>query len=70
MTPTRGALALVVLAGTVGAGCGRGSSPAHGAPEVGERAPSLTLASATGGTVSLTDYGGREVLLYFSMGPG
>lgn len=36
----------------------------------GDRAPSFTLPSSDGDTVSLSDYRGRPVLLYFSMGPG
>jgi cytochrome oxidase Cu insertion factor (SCO1/SenC/PrrC family) len=42
----------------------------HGPVEVGQRAPEFVLESASGGTVSLSDYAGRPVLLYFSMGPG
>lgn len=37
---------------------------------VGEAAPAFTLESASGGPVSLSDYAGKPVLLYFSMGPG
>jgi cytochrome oxidase Cu insertion factor (SCO1/SenC/PrrC family) len=37
---------------------------------VGDLAPAFALGSASGGTVSLSDYAGRPVLLYFSMGPG
>jgi cytochrome oxidase Cu insertion factor (SCO1/SenC/PrrC family) len=37
---------------------------------VGDAAPAFTLESASGGPVSLSDYAGRPVLLYFSMGPG
>jgi cytochrome oxidase Cu insertion factor (SCO1/SenC/PrrC family) len=42
----------------------------QGPVEVGQRAPAFSLESAGGGTVSLSDYAGRPVLLYFSMGPG
>ena len=37
---------------------------------VGNIAPPFSLTSASGGTVSLSDYAGKPVLLYFSMGPG
>ncbi len=39
-----------------------------GTPGVGEVAPGFALQSATGGTVSLSDYRGRSVLLYFQEG--
>ena len=46
-------------------------APATSGLEVGDHAPSFTLPSATGGTVRLADFRGRQpVLLYFSMGPG
>jgi cytochrome oxidase Cu insertion factor (SCO1/SenC/PrrC family) len=37
---------------------------------VGDAAPAFRLESASGGPVSLSDYAGKPVLLYFSMGPG
>ncbi len=37
---------------------------------VGDPAPGFTLPTADGGVASLSDYRGRSVLLYFSMGPG
>lgn len=37
---------------------------------VGETAPGFSLKSPSGSTVSLSDYAGKPVLLYFSMGPG
>jgi len=37
---------------------------------IGDTAPAFSLESAGGGTVSLSDYAGKPVLLYFSMGPG
>jgi hypothetical protein len=46
------------------------TAPAQGPVEIGQRAPALSLESAGGGTVSLSDYAGRPVLLYLSMGPG
>ena len=37
----------------------------------GDRAPTFTLPSASGGDVELSDFAGdKPVLLYFSMGPG
>jgi cytochrome oxidase Cu insertion factor (SCO1/SenC/PrrC family) len=36
----------------------------------GERAPGFQLPSAGGEPVSLEDFSGKPVLLYFSMGPG
>ena len=61
------------------ASCARTSPPASSnlspsreicAVAPGEKAPGFTLPSAAGGTVSLSDYAGKPVLLYFSMGPG
>jgi len=37
---------------------------------VGQAAPAFTLPSAADGSVSLSDFKGTPVLLYFSMGPG
>ena len=49
-----------------------GTTPATsydvGSPGVGETAPPFELSSATGGSVSLEDYRGRSVLLYFQEG--
>ena len=62
-------IALVV----VGAACGRQGTPSRseaGPIAVGQTAPPFSLSSASGGTISLSDYAGRPVLLYFSMGPG
>lgn len=39
-----------------------------GSPGIGKVAPSFTLQSATGGTVNLSDYRGKNVLLYFQEG--
>jgi cytochrome oxidase Cu insertion factor (SCO1/SenC/PrrC family) len=64
------AIALVIA----GAACsGRQETPQRteeGPIAVGRTAPVFSLSSASGGTVSLSDYAGRPVLLYFSMGPG
>jgi cytochrome oxidase Cu insertion factor (SCO1/SenC/PrrC family) len=35
-----------------------------------DRAPDFTLKAAEGGSVSLGDFHKKDVLLYFSMGPG
>jgi cytochrome oxidase Cu insertion factor (SCO1/SenC/PrrC family) len=69
--------ALVLLPALVSAACTSApdSSDATGAgPEmgvtVGDTAPAFTFPTADGGEASLSDYRGRSVLLYFSMGPG
>ncbi len=41
---------------------------AVGSPGPGQKAPGFTLPSSTGGTVSLSDYRGKNVLLYFQAG--
>ncbi len=67
--PVSAAIALAI----VGAACTRQEpSPiSRQSPiAVGLSAPAFSLKSASGGTVSLSDYAGRPVLLYFSMGPG
>jgi cytochrome oxidase Cu insertion factor (SCO1/SenC/PrrC family) len=45
-------------------------SDSAGSPAVGDRAPTFTLPAADGSRVSLSNFSGRPVLLYFSMGPG
>lgn len=67
-------LYLVYSSGSSGAGSASGTTPAGdfqvGEPGVGAHAPSLSLASTTGGPVQLADYRGRSVLLYFQEGIG
>lgn len=48
------------------AACGGGNQ----AIEVGADAPDFTLPDAAGGEVSLADYAGQPVLLYFHMAVG
>jgi cytochrome oxidase Cu insertion factor (SCO1/SenC/PrrC family) len=50
--------------------CGGGSSPSEPPGDLGRRAPGFTLPSADGGSVAMSDFAGKPVLLYFSMGPG
>jgi hypothetical protein len=50
--------------------CGGNGTDADALAE-GDRAPTFTLPSASGGKVELSDFAGEKpVLLYFSMGPG
>lgn len=69
--------ALVSLAALLTAACTsapKSSDEPSAAPEegvaVGDPAPGFTLPTPDGEGVSLSDYRGRSVLLYFSMGPG
>jgi cytochrome oxidase Cu insertion factor (SCO1/SenC/PrrC family) len=39
-------------------------------PKEGDKAPGFTLEAADGTNVSLSDFRKKDVLLYFSMGPG
>lgn len=41
------------------------ASRAHGGPKEGDRAPAFTLDSDTEGKVSLRDFAGKKVVLYF-----
>ena len=52
---------------TACAGNDTGTSQSAG---VGSKAPDFTLANAAGGNVSLADYAGQPVLLYFHMAVG
>lgn len=47
---------------------GASTSYAVGSPGIGETAPGFELKSSTGGTISLSDYRGERVLLYFQEG--
>ena len=47
---------------------GSGFKHVAGQPGAGSAAPTFTLTSGTGGQVSLTDFHGRSVLLYFQEG--
>jgi len=49
------------------AGCGGANAEAL---SVGDRAPSFRLPAAGGDFVSLSDYAGKDVLLYFNMAYG
>ena len=49
---------------------GSRSARPSGGTVAARRAPTFTLASTTGGNVSLSDYAGKKVLLYFSEGIG
>lgn len=68
-------LALVYFASTLGASSvqtGRSGQFrfAIASPATGAMAPAFTLPSTTGGTVRLSDYRGKSVLLYFQEGIG
>ena len=64
---------LLVLVPLVLGACQQGGSggerPTDAPIKVGATAPDFTL-PAVGGEISLSDYRGSPVLLYFSMGPG
>jgi cytochrome oxidase Cu insertion factor (SCO1/SenC/PrrC family) len=66
-------VASALTLGLVAAACSRQEIPpssGQGPIAVGRTAPAFSLKSASGGTVSLSDFAGKPVLLYFSMGPG
>jgi len=50
--------------------CGGSQSPSEPTGGLGRRAPGFSLPSADGGRVGMSDFAGKPVLLYFSMGPG
>lgn len=51
-----------------GSGGGSGYKHVAGEPGIGDQAPGFTLPASTGGQVSLADYRGQSVLLYFQEG--
>lgn len=63
-------IGLAVLAAACTSNAATSSQQQEEPAAVGDTAPAFTLESASGGPVSLSDYVGRPVLLYFSMGPG
>lgn len=67
-------LYLVYASGSEGAANASGATPARdfqvGQPGAGAAAPGIALASTTGRQVSLADYRGKNVLLYFQEGLG
>jgi cytochrome oxidase Cu insertion factor (SCO1/SenC/PrrC family) len=71
---SRGWIATAIGFAILAAACTRDaaipSRQQEGPIAVGDAAPAFTLESASGGPVSLSDYAGKPVLLYFSMGPG
>jgi cytochrome oxidase Cu insertion factor (SCO1/SenC/PrrC family) len=63
-------LLLTLLSGVL-ASCGNGDDADDAGPSVGNPAPTFTLPTADGGTVSLADFEGRQpVLLFFHMADG
>jgi cytochrome oxidase Cu insertion factor (SCO1/SenC/PrrC family) len=71
---SRGWIATTIGLAILAAACTRdAATPSRleeGPIAVGDTAPGFTLEAASGGPVSLSDYAGKPVLLYFSMGPG
>jgi len=66
-------VAAAIAFAIIGAACTQHEMPSSSQQNpiaVGDTAPAFSLKSASGGTVSLADYVGKPVLLYFSMGPG
>lgn len=63
---TRLALWMAALAGLLLAAC----APQSQAIQAGAQAPDFSLPSASGQTVSLADYRGQPVLLFFHMAVG
>ena len=70
---SRKRIAAIVGIALLAGACTRPSASPNQEPlpiQVGAKAPPFTLRSAEGSTVSQSDYAGKPVLLYFSMGPG
>ena len=71
---SRGWIATTIGFAMFAAACVRNTSTPsrqqEGPIALSDRAPAFTLESTSGGPVSLSDYAGKPVLLYFSMGPG
>lgn len=63
-------IGFAILAAACTRDAGTPSQQQRGSVAVGDTAPVFRLKSAGGGPVSLSDYAGKPVLLYFSMGPG
>lgn len=66
-------MAAALLLGVLFAACSQPQSSDSGPGaglRVGQPAPDFSLPSASRGRVSLSDFEGKPVLLYFSMGPG
>ena len=66
-------VAAAIAFAIIGAACTQQEMPSSSQQNpiaVGDNAPAFSLKSASGGTVSLSDYVGKPALLYFSMGPG
>jgi len=66
-------VAAAIAFAIIGAACTQHEMPSSSQQNpiaVGDTAPAFSLKSASGGAVSLSDYVGKPVLLYFSMGPG
>lgn len=73
MRRSHGWLAAALLLLLLANACSQEQVPREGrgaGVDVGERAPAFELPAASGGRISLADFDGRPVLLYFSMGPG
>jgi len=71
---SRGWIATTIGFAMFAAACSRDAAgpgrQQEGPIALSDRAPAFTLESTSGGPVSLSDYAGKPVLLYFSMGPG
>jgi cytochrome oxidase Cu insertion factor (SCO1/SenC/PrrC family) len=66
--PSRAVVLLLALIAFLAAGCQSSATPEP--VVVGGEAPAFTLHAADGRQVSLSDYSGRPVLLFFHMAMG